>query len=65
VSFSFGVAEVNGRPVVVDAFSAMWIRAQQDGDEELIRVLQHRSDEHGGGPCYCGEAAARGAGDAG
>lgn len=52
-SFNFGVVEIDGQQVVMSGLDAMYVRAQQAGDEKLMKILEHRSEAHNGGPCYC------------
>jgi hypothetical protein len=54
-SWSFGVVEIDGHPVVMDGMDAMYVRAQQRGDTKLMRMLEHRAEKHNGGPCFCDE----------
>ena len=56
--FRFGVVEIGGCPVVLDSLEAMYVRAQQDGDEALMKILEHRAEVHQGGPCRCDDQTA-------
>ena len=50
---SFGVVEVGGQRLILSGMDAMYVRAQQAGDERLIKILEHRAEVHDGGPCHC------------
>jgi hypothetical protein len=49
----FGVVEIGGHSVALDGLDAMYVRAQQAGDQRLMKILEHRSKDHNGGPCTC------------
>ena len=52
MSFRFGVVEIDGQRVVMDSVDAMYVRAQQRGDTELMKILEERAER---------ESAAQGA----
>jgi hypothetical protein len=52
--WSLGVVDgPHGQRMVMNGMDAMYARAQLRGDTELMKILEHRSEKHDGGPCYC------------
>ena len=51
----FGLVEIDGQLIVMDGMDAMYVEAQQRGDTELMKILEHRAEVHNGGPCECKE----------
>jgi hypothetical protein len=51
---SFGVVYFDDVPLVIlDSLDAMYVNAQQCGNTELMKILEHRAEAHDGGPCHC------------
>ena len=48
--FGLSVVDINGCAVVMNSEDAMYVRAQQAGDTELMRILEERAERKYGKP---------------